>query len=187
VGALAYSTQGERMGISNGRRGGIVATLLCVVLGLAVLAGVAVLYLARNVRVYDRSEDGRKEVFIESPAGKLRIFARERGNSGRVGVPIYPGATREHKAGQATFMWSPADGEPEKAVAFAGEALYTRDTAEQVLAWYRERLPGWTLVEDHGESTLEREEDGFKRLITIREKRDGTHIVVASAGAPASN
>jgi hypothetical protein len=54
--------------------------------------------------------------------------------------------------------------------------------------YYRNQLPNWVVVKErHGAVRMELREGGYKRIIGIHERYDGTHIGVASIGEPASN
>jgi hypothetical protein len=74
-------------------------------------------------------------------------------------------------------------------MAVAGGEYITSDSVDKVQAWYHEHLPNWVIVTDRNEQKahFELNEGGYKRIIAIREKGDGTHIGVASFGEPASN
>jgi len=64
----------------------------------------------------------------------------------------------------------------------------TDDPASRVEAWYKDQLPNWTIVHERdGAFHMELREGGYKRIVSITEKHDGTHIGVASVGEPASN
>lgn len=57
-----------------------------------------------------------------------------------------------------------------------------------MLDYYRTQLPNWMIINERaGAVRLELREGGYKRIIGIRERHDGTHIGVASVGEPASN
>ena len=88
----------------------------------------------------------------------------------------------------ATFEWTSPDGKQDKGMAVGGASLITEDPQSKVLAWYREQLPNWIVITDRDGSTrFELNKGGFKRMVIIHEKSDGTHIGVASVGDPASN
>ena len=169
-------------------RGGILSGLLFTGLAIILLMIAGGLYIARNVRVETAHRHGGDDVSIETPGGRINIRAHEDLDPAAIGLPIYPGATRTKDSGVATFEWTSADGKQEKGVAVGGASLFTPDPASKVLAYYRAQLPNWMVVTDRDGSTrFEFKKDGFKRIVAIHEKSDGTHIGVASVGDPASN
>jgi hypothetical protein len=71
----------------------------------------------------------------------------------------------------------------------AGGEYITPDPVEKVRAWYHEHLPNWVVVSDRNgdNARFELNEGGYKRIVALRERSDGTHIGVATIGEPASN
>jgi hypothetical protein len=66
--------------------------------------------------------------------------------------------------------------------------MVTSDSLDKVVDYYRNQLPNWVVVKErHGAVRMELREGGYKRIIGIHERYDGTHIGVASIGEPASN
>ena len=175
------------MKIAGSRRGGILMGLILtagVIITFAVVTGI---YVAHNVRVRPNRSDGN-DVSIDIPGGHFSIRGRDNLDPATLGVPIYPGATRVKKGGGATFEWTSSDGKEGKGFSVAGGDLFTRDSADKVLDYYRGQLPNWIVITDRDGSTrLEFKDGGAKRIIAIREKSDGTHIGVATIGEPASN
>jgi hypothetical protein len=172
----------------SARTGGVLSTLLFLFLAIITASIVGGLYIARNVRVKTTHRHGGDDVSIETPGGRISIRAHEDLDPALVGIPIYPGSTRRKDSGVATFEWASADGNVEKGVSFAAAGLYTPDPSSKVLEYYRTQLPGWVVVtERDGSTRFEFRKGGYKRMIAIHEKNDGTHIGIASAGEPASN
>lgn len=161
-----------------------ISSLIVVLLGVG-----AVVYVANHVRVTHADKASGQDVSIETPGGTFSIRARQDLDPEALGFPIYPNAKRTQEGRGATFEWTSNDGKDSKAMAAAGANYVTHDSLNDVVAWYRERLPGWLVVfenHDHG-MRLESTESGFKRIVAVREKGDGTHIDVATVGKPASN
>jgi hypothetical protein len=180
--------QPDRTKTAGSRRGGILSGLLlsgAVIVALAVIAG---FYLARNVRVMTTHQRRGDTVSIETPGGSIAIRAHEDLDPAILGVPMYPGARRSKDGGGATFAWNSRDGDEEKAFSVAGVELYTTDSADKVVGYYRSQLPKWLIVtERDGTTRFEFTRGGYKRIIAVREKGEGTRIGVASVGEPASN
>ncbi|MDP9170611.1 MAG: hypothetical protein M3N54_08345, partial [Acidobacteriota bacterium] len=178
-----------RMNTRNSRRGGILSGLLLTALGIVVLIVVAGVFVARNVRVMTSHRGSGDDVSIDIPGGHVNVRARHGGmNAASLGIPSYPGATQQHDGGGAAFEWISNDGKEDKGIAVSGAELFTTDSAAQVLRYYRTQLPGWIVVtERDGSTRFEMAKNGYKRIVGIREKRDGTHIGVATIGEPASN
>ena len=73
-------------------------------------------------------------------------------------------------------------------MSFSGASLFTEDPSSKVLDYYRTHLPNWMIVSNRdGSNHFELKKGGYKRMIAIQEKNDGTYIGVASIGDPASN
>jgi hypothetical protein len=163
----------------------VVLTLVTIV----ALGVVAVSYVARSVQVSTVRRANGNDVSIRTPGGQFSIRARENLDPAALGLPIYPDAKRTRDGGGATFEWTSTDGGNDKSMAVAGAEYTTADSVDQVRAWYRDRLPNWVVVTDrHGDNArFELNHGGYKRIVSIREKSDGTHIGVATVGEPASN
>lgn len=173
---------------TRSRRGGILGGLLFTGLAVMLLIIAGGIYVARNVRVETTHRHGGNDVAIDTPGGRLNIRAHEDLDPAALGLPIYPGATRTRDSGVATFEWTSMDGKQEKGTSIGGASLFTPDPASKVLAYYRTQLPNWLMVtERDGSTRFEMKKDGYKRIIVVHEKSDGTHIGVASIGEPASN
>lgn len=173
----------------HSRRGGIISGLLTFFGVLVLLAFACGLYLARNVSVQTTHRDRGEDVAITVPGGNLNIQAHHSMDPASIGVPVYPGATRrKDSSGGATFRWTSADGKDDKGVGLAAGEFITKDSADRVLSWYRSQLPHWVAVEENDRIThLELRDGGYKRMVSVQEKHDGTHIGVVSIGEPASN
>jgi hypothetical protein len=69
-----------------------------------------------------------------------------------------------------------------------GGEFRTKDSAAQVVEFYRKQLPGLLIVSERDRSTrLEYVEGGIRRIVSIREENGETRIAVASIGGRASN
>ena len=159
------------------RRGGILSGLLFSGFAVVVLIIAAGLFIARNVRIQTAHRNGGDNVSIETPGGHFSIRAHENLDPSALDLPVYPGSRRSKDSGMATFEWTSADGKHDKGMAVGGASMITDDSEEKVLAWYRGQLPNWLAVTDRDGSTrFELNKGGFKRIIVIHEKSDGTHI-----------
>lgn len=175
--------------------------LTLVVLGVASAA-----YFLRNVKVSTAHKPGGDEVSVQTPLGEFHVRGKEKLDPAKLGVPIYPDAVRlkdpaqadvktgtaaddVHFSGGATFEWNSADGRSDKLVSVAAAEYSTPDGVEKVRAWYHDHLPNWVVVTDRNgdKARFELHEGGYKRLVALREKKDGTRIAVASFGEPGSN
>jgi hypothetical protein len=171
----------------NSRHGGVLSALLLTFLVIVCVAIAAGFYLARNVRVETSGRAGGADVSIDTPAGHLNVRARQTAPASVPGVPSYPGARPARESGGALVEWNSDNGD-DKGISVSASETITDDPARKVEAWYKDQLPAWTLVQEKdGAIRMELREDGYKRIVSIHEKDDGTHIGVASVGEPASN
>jgi hypothetical protein len=173
---------------SDSRRGGILAGLLLsglVMMCLLVAGGV---FLARNIHVETATRNGADYVSIDTPAGHLDVHAHEKAGAAAADVPLYPGArTTRHSGGDAVVEWNSNQGSDHGFSVSASETI-TSDSLDKVLDYYRSQLPSWMIVNDRdGAVRLELKEGGYKRIVALHERHDGTHIAVAAVGEPASN
>lgn len=166
------------------RRGGIVGAILISAAAVCVLIAIAGIQVARNVRV---REAGHNDVFVETPVGDFSIHGRHLDAATDPDVPPYPGAVRRKPGGAATFEWDPKDGD-RRALTVAGDEMVTQDSPEKVIDFYRDQDPNWIVAQrSNREIHLELRDGGYRRFVVIHAKADGTHIGVASIGAPAAN
>jgi hypothetical protein len=160
------------------RRGGVLFGLLISALVMVCLVIAAGLFVARNVRVQTATRNGGDFVSIDTPAGHLTVRAHEKAGAAASDVPIYPGARNSRDSGgDAVVEWNSNNGRSDNGFSVSASDMVTSDSLDKVLD-YNER---------GGAVRLELREGGYKRIIAIRERRDGTHIGVASVGEPASN
>jgi hypothetical protein len=175
----------------NPNRGSVLGVLLFIFVSVVIVSVGTAFYIANNVRVqttHRHGGDDFSDFSIATPAGKVSIRAHEDPDPATIGLPVYPGATRQKNSGVASFEWASADGKADRSVAFAAAELLTQDSPLNVLAWYRTQLPNWLVVTDRdGAVRFELREGGHKRIVGIRGKNDGTHIGIAAMGDPASN
>jgi hypothetical protein len=169
------------------RRVGLYSALTA--LTLVVLGVIAVVYVLGNIHVKKVSTAGGDDVSIQTPGGQFYIRSHKDMDPAKLGIPIYPNAKRSKQGGGATFEWTSPDGKEDKAMAVAGGEYVTGDSTDEVLSWYKTHAPNWVIVTRAGEegTRLELNEGGWKRIVAVRQKGDGTHIGVATIGEPASN
>jgi len=169
---------------ARSRRGGIISALIfaCLIAGLAAIVGGIV--VINNIRIHTSHHN----LAIETPGGRLDIYTHDTMDPALAGIPIYPGATRmPDSGGSANIEWTSADGDGDSLYVVGGE-YRTHDSARDVLDFYRRQLPSLVVVKEKGRDTdLEYRKGGIRRIISIREKHDGTRIGVATIGGRESN
>jgi hypothetical protein len=178
------------MNTSPSRRGGILMGLLITAATLVCVAMIVGFQVARSVHVNTVETGGGKDVSIQTPAGSFSIHAHDNAGTWFVDVPPYPGARQmKSNGGGAEFEWTSDDGREQKSFAVAGGEMITSDSAGKVFDYYHEKLPAWIVSHKRdGQIELKEPREGdSRRFIVIHEKFDGTHIGVASIGAPAAN
>src|ERR1022692_2654468 len=114
----------------NYRRGGALAGIMLMVLMLGALGIAALvatgLYIADHVSVTE--SDARGETTVETPFGTVRVRDHARLDPKHMGVPIYPGAVREHDSRKlASFHFD--FGDVHKAFAISAAEYRTSDSA----------------------------------------------------------
>jgi hypothetical protein len=173
----------------DSRRGGVLFGLLMSALVIVCLAIAGGLFVARNIRVQTAARNGGDYVSIDTPAGSLSIHAHEKPGSANADVPFYPGARNARDSGgDAVIEWNSTSGRNDRGFSLTASEMVTSDPIDKVLDFYRAQLPNWVIVNERGGAVrFELREGGYKRIIAIHERHDGTHIGVASVGEPASN
>jgi hypothetical protein len=171
------------------RRGGILSALLLSGLVIVCLMIAGGLFLARNIRVQTTTRNGGDYVSIDTPAGHLSVHAHDKTGSAATDVPLYPGArSTRNSGGDAVVEWNSNNGKGDRGFSLSASEMVTSDSLDKVVDYYRAQLPNWVIVNERGGAVrLELREGGYKRIIGIHERQDGTHIGVASIGEPASN
>jgi hypothetical protein len=183
--------EGKTMPRNNSQSGGVLAGVLGAVLILAALAVFGVfmagLYLADNIHVEKSRGANGDTVKVETPIGSMRVQGHRKLDPKLIGVPVYPGATREDSDGSgASIDFSSDSGHKEFTVLVAEYS--TDDPFDKVKDFYHRELPHWMISHSHrGGLKMEYTEDGYKRIVAITERDGRTRIALASVGEPASN
>ena len=163
------------------RRGGVLGAVLLILFGLAVVAVLGVVFVARSIRVREDPTGVR----LETPLGSLRV--RERHIDPRAfGVPAYPGAVAGNHDSAASVELE--FGDNARGLAVVAGTYTTPDPSSKVIEYYRRELPHWIVREKrHGGVEFDLTEGGYKRVIAIQERHGLTRIALASIGEPAAN
>ena len=174
----------------DSRRGGILFGLLLSALVIVCMMIAGGIFLARNIRVQTTERNGGDDVSIDTPAGHLTVRAHEKpGTTAAAGVPLYPGARSTKKSGgDAVVEWTSNNGHRDTGFSVTASEMVTSDPLDKVVDYYKAQLPNWVIATERGGAVrLELREGGYKRIVAIHERHDGTHIGVASVGEPAAN
>ena len=169
------------------RRGGVLFGLLASVVIVVCVLTFTGIYVARSIKVATHERRDGSDVSIDLPGGHFSVHAHEK--TGAVaGIPSYPGARmRDDGGGNAVFEWSSNRDGRDKGFAVSAQDMVTDDSVQQVANFYRKELPNWLVTQDGHEIQMEFRDGGYKRIVAIKSKHDGTHIGVASFGQPAAN
>ncbi|MGE5570995.1 MAG: hypothetical protein ACM3S5_18320 [Rhodospirillales bacterium] len=178
------------MRLEKRRSGGILAGVLAAILVLALLlVGTAILlglFIARNVRVEETSSGRGKVVRIETPVGSMRVReARSPDDLRRLGLPVYPGAAAVPGEGKTVNLEFQLGDEKNLNVAAADYT--TADSIANVSAFYRQELPDWSFSMHDGRVEMRHSEEGYQKVIAIREKGGLTRISLVQIGEPQEN
>lgn len=156
----------------------VLLTLAVIVLvaGLAVLAGLR--FLSRSVQVHvEEGAGGKKEIAIKTPVGSLDIQGEV--NEARLGLPLYPGATRVKKEGATINIDLPG----EESVRVVAGAFETPDQLEKVKAFYKQRLGSevtkFTERNQEGKTVFEIKRRSEEKVVALRSTGGGTRIELA--------
>ncbi len=175
------------MRVPDSRRGGVLFGLLASVVIVVCVLTFTGIYVARSIHVATHERRDGSDVSIDLPGGHFAVHAHEK--TGTVaGIPTYPGARmRDDSGGNAVIEWSSNRNGTDKGFAVSAQGMITDDSVQQVADFYRRELPNWLVTKDGREVHMELRDGGYKRIIGIEAKHDGTHIGVASFGQPAAN
>lgn len=115
--------------------------------------------------------------------GDIRVDARDHLNPEAVGIPVYPGATKDKDNTGGAFV---DIGDNQFSVSAA--SFETSDSAQQVRDFYHQQLPHWIFTQKSGDKTeIEMSKEGYKRIVAIEERHGRTHIGIVSFGKPGVN
>jgi hypothetical protein len=169
------------------QRGGILFGLLASLVIVVCVLTFTGIYVARNIKVATHERRDGSDVSIDLPGGHFSLHAHEKTGGSLAGIPSYPGARVRDEGGNATFEWSSNRDGRDKGFTVSGQDMITDDSVQQVADFYRKQLPNWLVTKDGHEVHMEFKDGGYKRMIAIEAKHDGTHIGVASFGQAAAN
>jgi|SRR5277367_4898528 len=163
----------------------VLITIAVVVVGGIAILALSGLYLARHIRVQESGTGDKKTVNIDTPMGAITVHENKGLNPERVGIPIYPGATREDDHGGADFQIDA--GNLHKDVTVTGATYYTDDAVDKVRDFYEQKFPDRRGLWKGGDFQIEVRDGLQKRFISIKREGDHTRIGLAAVGAPAAN
>ncbi len=155
----------------------LVLALIVVVGGLMIYTGVNI--LSRTVRVQvGQSNDGKKkEVSIQTPLGSLEV--NKDVDVERIGLPLYPGATRLHDEDSATVNINIA-GEQNVRVLVA--KFETSDPVDKVRDYYHARLGSqvtrYAEKDREGRTVFEIKHNDQEKVVALETHGDRTKIAL---------
>ena len=166
---------------TNQRGAGPLEVILWMVGGLvllvALVVAVSIWAVSSLVDVeVSETEDG-KQVEISTPFGDLSIEGAESVAS-KLKLPVYPGAEPEDEGGSVRFRGR--IGDEEGGFSARGAHFRTRDSLDEVDAWYREQLGSEYERKEGHQVVITGRHDGFPGDIDI--EIDGVAYVVESRG-----
>lgn len=153
----------------------LVLALIIVVSGMAVWIGLK--FLSRGVQVSVEEGRGGKEVSIRTPVGSLEVTQEV--DEARLGLPIYPGATRLKGEDSATVKIDIAS---EHGVDVMAAKFETADPLEKVRDYYQQQLGKdvTKFVErtPEGKAVFEIKKEGQEKVVALESVRGKTHIAL---------
>jgi hypothetical protein len=127
-----------------------------------------------------------KTVHIETPAGSMRVHERSSADPRDLGLPIYPAAViASGKGKMVNFEVDLGDGQ--KGMDVATAEYTTPDSVDKVAAFYRKELPRWVFSAHNGHVEMRNFEEGYKRIVAIRDDGGRTRISLVQIGEPPAN
>jgi len=170
------------------RKGGIVAVFVVGVFIAVSALILSAIFIASNVRLQHRDTAEGSRVRLETPFGDVNIDARDNLKPESAGIPVYPGAYREHGDDGGVVLDFDSKQGREKQISIVAAQYSTTDSPGEVREFYRSHLPNWVLTQPNGHGAhLELSEGGYRRIIAIEERRGRTHIGIVAIGEPAVN
>jgi hypothetical protein len=150
--------------------------LALIVLVSVVTIWVGVRFLARGVSVnMDEGGSGAKQVSIKTPVGSLEVAQDV--DEARLGLPIYPGATRVKEGDSASVSLSFGK---EAGLRLIVAKFETADDFEKVRDFYMTRLGDnvtkFTDKDQEGKTVFEIKRSGQERIVALRREGPGTRI-----------
>jgi len=158
----------------------LVLLLIILVSGIAVWTGLR--FLSRSVRVQvEEGTRGRKEVSIKTPIGSLEV--QKDVDEARLGLPIYPGATRVRGEDSATVNINIAG---EANVRVVAAKFETPDSIEHVRDFYHAQLGSQVtkFIEKsaEGKTVFEIKHDRQEKVVALKEVDGRTRIELVHVG-----
>ncbi len=155
----------------------LILALVIVVCGISIYTGVR--FLSSNVKVQvQKDEGGQKDVSIRTPLGDFAVH-KDAGdiNEARLGLPIYPGATRVQEDGSASVsMEFPGQNSMRLAVA----KFDTPDDFEKVEKFYQDRIGSQvtklTERNSEGKMVFEIKTPDDEKVVALKSTATGTRI-----------
>ena len=171
------------------RKGGIIAVLL---FGLFITVSALILgaiFIASNVRLQHKDTVNGSRVRVETPFGDVNIDARDTLKPESAGIPVYPGAFREHGDDGGVVLDFDSKHGKERQFSVVAAQYSTADSPDEVRAFYHDHLPNWVITHRTGHGAkFELAEGGYRRIIAIEKRQGRTHIGIVSIGdSPAVN
>jgi hypothetical protein len=155
----------------------LILALIIVVCGVSIYTGVR--FLSSNVKVQvQKDEGGQKDVSIKTPVGNFEVRKDASDiTEARLGLPIYPGATRVQDDGSASVsMEFPGENQ----VRIVAAKFETADAFDKVEKFYQDRIGGQvtklTQRDDQGRMVFEIKAKDDDRVVALKSRMSGTRI-----------
>lgn len=151
----------------------LVLALIVVAGGLMIYTGVSI--LSRSVKVQVDQSAGKKEVSIKTPLGSLEVHPEV--DVDRIGLPLYPGATRVQGEDSATVNINIAG---EHNVRVLAGKFETRDPIDKVRDYYHAQLGDqvtrYTEKNQEGKTIFEIKRNDQEKVVALKAEGDRTRI-----------
>ena len=166
------------------RSGSHIVAIALMVLALIVTVSVAAVWLglrliSRNVEVsVQEGKAGKKGIAIKTPLGSLEVDQDV--DASRLGLPLYPGATRvKGDEGSAAVNIDIAG---EKSVHVLAATFQTADAPATVQEFYRKQMADevsrFVEKDENGKTVFEIKKSGLEKVVALEGRDGGTRIAL---------
>lgn len=161
-------------------RAALLVIALIVACGIfMVWLGLCIVSRSVHVKVAETRPD-RKVVTVKTPVGDFKITKGRSVGDFQLGLPVYPGATRQADSGDDNSVSISFDLPDQTDLRIAAAKFTTPDAISKVQAFYRQQLGGdvttFTRTDRNGKVVFEIKYGEQRKIVSLRPRDGGTQI-----------